>query len=375
MVIMSDKVMFIGDPNPSHAIDTFFHGICEVLGEENVYEFPPEIKYHSNYTLDPYNFWTVKNSKTTSLEGHIRGYQFYVDVFNNPDSGFKYIFCVNRPHLESVYSTRRYPSLYTLVQLLNDIKPERFKDIAIIFMEEEGDPFLYGHNEIYIKYFQNPTIPQSNGSMKQYPSVFEKIDLWLKVDFIRKYVKYPEKVFPLYISAPEDKLLKMVDNKILPFEERKYDVCFISGIHHQDRIKYYDILNSQLKVGNNILFCDRDNSLCGLKDYFNYLNNSKIAISVRGGEYSNTRNIEGPYLGCALFTQKLEIEIVNDYVDNHSAIFFDETNLIKKLTEYINDQDKLKSLCENSRNHCLQYHTTESRASYYLNKIKNIKNW
>ena len=134
-------------------------------------------------------------------------------------------------------------------------------------------------------------------------------------------------------------------------------------------------LNSQLKVGNNILFCDRDNSLCGLKDYFNYLNNSKIAISVRGGEYSNTRNIEGPYLGCALFTQKLEIEIVNDYVDNHSAIFFDETNLIKKLTEYINDQDKLKSLCENSRNHCLQYHTTESRASYYLNKIKNIKNW
>jgi hypothetical protein len=372
---MNEKIMFIGDPNPSHAIDTFFHGICEVFGEENVFEFPPEIKYHSNYTYDPYNFWTVKNTKKCHLEGHIRGYQFYVDAFNDPNSGFKYICCVNRPYIDSFYATRRYPSLYTLVQLLNDIKPERFKDIAVIFMEEEGDPYLYGHNEIYVKYFQNPTILNPNGSLQKYPSIFEKIDMWLKVDFIRKYVKYPEKVFPLYISAPEDKLLEMVDNNILPFEERKYDVCFISGIHHEDRRKYYNILKSELNVGNNIIFCDRDRSLCGLKEYFNYLNNSKICISIRGGEYSNTRNIEGPYLGCALFTQKLEIEIPNDYIDGHSAIFFDESNLIEKLTEYINDQTKLKYLSENSRNHCLQYHTSKSRVLFYLDKIKNIKNW
>lgn len=370
----TDKIMFIGDPNPSHAIDTFFHGICEVFDEQNVYEFPPEMKYHSNYANDPYNFWTVKNAKKPTV-GHMRGYQFYVDAFNNPDSGFKYIFCVNRPYLNSSYATRRYPSLYTLVQLLNDIHPDRFKDIGVFFLEEEGDPTLYGHNEIYVKYFQNPTILEYDGTLKKYPSVFEKINIWLKVDFIRKYIKYPNKVFPLYISAPEDKLNEIVDNKILSFEEKEYDVCFISGIHHDDRKKYYDILKNELKIGNNILFCDRNSSFCGLKDYFNYLNKSKIVISVRGGEYSNTRNIEGPFLGCALFTQKLDIEVPNDYIDGESAIFFDETNLIEKLNYYISNQDKLKELSIQSRNHCIKHHTTQARVLHYIEKIKQIKNW
>ena len=35
-----EKVLFLGDPN--HGIDTFFHGLCEVFGDTNVYQFPIE---------------------------------------------------------------------------------------------------------------------------------------------------------------------------------------------------------------------------------------------------------------------------------------------------------------------------------------------
>lgn len=330
-----NNILFLNHEQVCHAHDTFLNGCIELFGSEHVFEYPCYSKTHSDFQSHghSYAWWCFNDLK------HITSY-----------SEDLWISCIKNKEIQYLVGNNR--QIDTFISFLEKIDNESLKSIGIIFLEEEEDP---GFNHHF-------------WCLEKLKHVYHKIDIHYKVDYIENRVGNYSKIRPFYLSVPENKILKEI-NTVKPFAEREVDICYIVGNSHPNRQYYFNLLK-EVK-GNNII--EFGTHKYNLNQYFNTINNSKIFISVRGNGWSNTRNVEGPFCGAALFTESLDITIPNDYIDGHSAIFFNNENLIEKLNFYLENPKKLNSLAKKSRIHCLNYHTSVVRAKQMVNDIKNIK--
>ena len=329
---MNKKILFLAHPQVSHAHDTFYNGCTKLFGENNVYDFPSSEKFHTTHKNNhSYAWWCYTENKNSS--------SLPLDQWMN---------MVNNGEIQYLIGNNR--SIDIFIQALSLLEN---RACNVIFIEEEGDPGFEVHRRC----------------LEQLRPYYNKIDIHYKMDYIASRVGAYDKIYPFYMSGPVDKLMNEVKT-LKPFDERKYDVCYMAGASHPNRKMYYDVL-STLKQGNNIILYG--NHTRSLNEYFNVINDSKIFISVRGNEWSNTRNIEGPILGAALFTEQLEIAIPFDYIDGETAIFFNKTNLLPRLSEYLNDQEKLKNLAKESHEYAMQHHTRTARAQQMVDLITQIK--
>lgn len=341
-----DTILFLGHQQVSHAYDTFFDGCVNVFKAQNIFEYPILEKYHYNSTFDsniqhtdiqPVYGWWCKNNIPNNVELSLLELS---NKINNLE--IKYIIGSNR-------------AIENFIQLLLLINDNILSKICIVFLEEEEDKGFEIHRKC----------------IEQLKEVYYKIDIHYKVDFILNKICHYSKIYPFYMSCPEKKILSEVNNTIKSFEDREIDICYLTESNHPDRIEYYNLIRN-IK-GNNLIICGKHNF--SLKQYFNNINNSKIFISVRGNGWSNTRNIEGPALGAALFVDKLEITIPFNYEDKKSAVFFDKNTLVEKLNEYLEDKEKLQMLSKYSYEHCIDNHTTTARAKQMVELAKKIKGW
>lgn len=331
------KALFLTHEQVSHAHDTFFNGMKILLGNKNVFDYPCVEKNHSDYNIHghTYAWWCYNDLQhITSLS---------LDDWANE---------INNKNIKYVIASNRGYALENLKLLIPKIKEDSFKYCTFVFLEEEEDPGFNSH-----RWFVEHLKP-----------VYNKIDIHYKVDYIKNKVCNYEKIYPFYLSAPYEKIINEI-KEIKSFEDRKYDVCFIAGNSHKNREKYFNILKN-LKVGNNII--EFGAHKYSLNEYFNIINDSKIFISVRGNGWSNTRNVEGPICGAALFSEEIEISIPNDYVNRENAVFFNEKTLIPLLEEYIYS-DKLRVLSKNSIEYCINNHTSVERARQFIRLSEQIK--
>ena len=339
-----DKILFLGHQQVSSAFDTFFDGCIQIFGCSNIFEYPILDKYHTipdfdisklHTDIQPVYGWWCKNIIPTSLELPMSEWAIKI---NNLE--LKYIVGTNR-------------AINNFTELLFLINKETLPNICIIFIEEEEDHGFENHRNL----------------IEKLKLVYDKIDIHYRVDYTYSKICSYKKIMPFYMSCPEKILLEV--DKLKPFEEREFDICFLTESNHKDRIDYFDLIKNI--EGNNLIICGKHN--LSLKDYFSAINNSKIFISVRGNGWSNTRNVEGPRLGAALFADELEITIPFNYIENESAIFFNRKTLVPRLLEYLNDNNRLKILAQKSYEHCLSYHTTRQRAAQMIAAAKIIKCW
>ena len=335
---MPNNVLFLGHAQVSHAYDTFVDGCLNVFGKENVFECPCLEKYHADYRVSHTYHWWCSNDFGHTLSLTIEQWAQEINA-----GKIRYI----------VGSNRDMDSFMRLVAL---IQPQMLPNVCVVFLEEEEDPGFAIHHHC----------------LERLKAIYNKIDIHYKVDYIAGRVGSYNKILPFYLSAPPNKIMAEVGS-IKPFKDRQYDVCYLVSANHANRIAYYDILKQQLKIGNNIIECGLHKY--SLKEYFNMINNSKIFISVRGNGWSNTRNVEGSFLGAALFTEKLLITVPFDYEDGKSAVFYDRNNLVSKLHEYLNDPNKLEQLAVASKEHADKNHTTTARAQQMIEQAKKIKGW
>lgn len=343
---MIDNILFLGHPQVSHALDTFFDGCLKVFGQANVYEYPILEKHHCVDNYDSFNLhtdiqpvygWWCKNNMAFKEE-------FYLDEWAKK---------INNREIRYIVGSNR--AMDNFIELLGLIEAESLQHICVVFVEEEHDLDFELH-----KANVNMLMP-----------VWDKIDIYYRMDFVRGSVCPSDKIKPFYMSAREDKILEEI-GFVKPFDDREFDVCYLVGPNHPNRRMYYDIIN-ELKVGSNLIEFGTHNY--SLNQYLNVINNSKIFVSVRGNELSNTRNIEGPFCGSALFTENIGIELPFDYEDGKSAIYYDSFNVLELLTSYVLNQEKLRHLASKSRQHCLGFHTSTRRAEQLLAEAKKIKGW
>lgn len=337
---MKNCALFLTHEQVSHAHDTFFNGMCKVLGNNSVFDYPCVEKNHSDYRKHGHTYaWWCLNDV-----GHITSISLS-DWASEINSGkIKYVIASNRGI--------GVENLKLLIPMISD---DALRQTCIIFLEEEEDPGFSMH-----QWFVEHLKP-----------VYDKVDIHYKVDYIKNKVCPYDKIYPFYLSAPGDKILADI-GQVKPFSERTIDVCYIAGNSHKNREKYFNVLK-HLGVGNNII--EFGAHKYSLKEYFNIINDSKIFISVRGNGWSNTRNVEGPFCGAALFTEQLDITIPNDYIDGVSAIFFNENTLLPRLETILKSPAKLQKLARASHDHCAQNHTSESRAKQMISLAAKVKGW
>lgn len=329
------NILFLNHEQVCHAHDTFLNGCIEYFGKEHVFEYPCYPKTHSDFNSHghSYAWWCFNDLK------HITSY-----------SEETWIQCIKNKEIQYIIGNNR--QIFTFISFLEKLSEKDLESVGVVFLEEEEDPGFAHH------YW----------CLEQLKKVYHKIDIHYKVDFILGKVGNYEKIKPFYLSAPSNKLLSMIDS-IKSFEEREIDICYLAGASHNNRKLYFDLLKDM--PGNNIICYG--NHQYNLNEYFNLINNSKIFISVRGNGWSNTRNVEGPFLGAALFTEKLEISIPFDYEEDISAIYFTQENLVDKLKYYLKHKSKLKKLATKSHLHCLNFQTSLKRAEQMVSAINTLK--
>jgi hypothetical protein len=340
------NILFFGHKQVSHALDTFFDGCINVFGKPNVYEYPILEKHHgaSDYKsfeqhtdIQPVYGWWCRNSIP------------FVEEFSISEWAQK----INNLEIKYVVGSNR--AIENFIELLSLIKIESIPHVCIVFIEEDHDLGFELHRN----------------NVESLIPFWNKIDIYYKTDFVKNSICSYDKIKPFYISVRQDKILKEI-GEIKSFSEREIDICYLVGASHPNRKMYYDIIKS-FKFGTNII--EFGAHKYSLNQYLNIINNSKIFISVRGNELSNTRNIEGPFCGAALFTENINMELPFDYEDGKSAIFYNKNNILNLLTKYISNPKELENLADGSRKHCLNFHTSTKRAEQFLFTAKQLKGW
>lgn len=113
-----------------------------------------------------------------------------------------------------------------------------------------------------------------------------------------------------------------------------------------------------------------DAALRSKKEYNSILARSMIGVSARGIGWDTYRYWETAYFGCALLSQRLQIVIPGNFVDNTEAIFFDGMgDFRKKLDALLGDPARALALGKSVRNACVDRHLSIHRAKTVLESV------
>lgn len=344
MILKDKNILFLCDDVVQHAFDTLHHGCLEIFGNSNVFEFPIVSKYHNTskqFSDHPYKWWCYDS---TSTEKNLNIDEWIAEI--------------RLSNIDYIVFTNRGDAINNLSYILYSLDDNILNKLNIIFVEEEEDANFEFHRN-YVEDLSKR-------------GIYKYITIHYRADYIVKRVCNYDKIRPFYMSGPLSKFIDEI-GIVKDFLKREIDICYMAGSSHPNRRKYFDILKNV--AGNNVIEFGNYAGIHkrSLNEYFNVINNSKIFISVRGNGWGNTRNIEGPLCGAALFNDILDITVPYDYTDNVSAIFFDEKNLIDKLTCLLSDKSKLQNIAKNGSEHCLKYHTSAARARQMVEHVMAIK--
>lgn len=107
------------------------------------------------------------------------------------------------------------------------------------------------------------------------------------------------------------------------------------------------------------------------KDEYNgKLISSMIGVSVRGGGWDTYRYWETPYFGVATLSDRLEIEIPNNFVEWEEAVFFDDIEDFKnKLRHMLARPEQTAAIACAGRKACLERHMSINRAKAVLDVV------
>lgn len=94
---------------------------------------------------------------------------------------------------------------------------------------------------------------------------------------------------------------------------------------------------------------------------------SRIGLNLFGAGFDTVRYWEVPAHGCLLFSERLPIHIPHDFVDGESAVFFRDTaELEEKLEYYLDHPDEAAAIAARGYQHFLRHHTGSARARQLL---------
>ena len=156
--------------------------------------------------------------------------------------------------------------------------------------------------------------------------------------------------------------------------KRVYDVSFLGHLTSPDRARYIRALgriSTELGI-NCLLKASRGGpNPVGKEEYVRTLLSSKAGLSMKGVGYDSVRYWEIPCYGSMLLSQRLPIQIPNDFVEGESALYFDRDDELKrKIERYIIKSEEWKEIARNGQRHFFRNHTPAKRAESVLRLVR-----
>ncbi len=312
------RLLMILEPFPDYGADVLFDGLAEVLGDDNVIDFP----------------W-----KPTLHGAEPESQQNYPCMFDRPGVALAF-----EDVVEQLRAGRFDAVLYGVHT--NILDGEQLK---ILTAANANTP-------VYI-------IDQSDNSANHRVGMAAHVGAPMDAPYFKREMlqclDYGPNAFPLPFAYPIDRLKPIQTVRNVPL--------FWAG--HR-------------RFGQRRLYLEHIESLLGQafdqhlaqEAYAEQLSNARIGLNLFGFGYDTVRYWELPAHGAMLLAERLPIRVPHNFVDGESAVFFDDLEeLERRLMYYLKRPEGVARIAHAGRDHLEQFHTGTARAKQLLAHMQRLK--
>lgn len=326
------KVLYINRPNSDYLQDFIYTGLVKLIGAQNIIEYPWNIRFHFNYRPYPKNLGKVSGNFLNSIKAKLSPKDFDIVIVAS---------C--HPDTINYYS-----------QIIKDIP----SSVKTIFLDGGDMPEIAGDLDI----------TKGNGR-----GLYNKLISYREFDYIfkREYLldkTYDKNIYSLPFGFNLDHLPKE-----LP-KDFKYDVAFWAVESDPIRTQALELLENKYDCKENGTTRNQVMKKYKRKGqfYLEELSACKVGLNFRGGGWDTLRFWEIPALGGFMLSQKLNIQIDNNFTDGKNIVYCEDdlSNLTELCDYYLKYEDKRIKIGQNAKKYLIQYHTDIHRAEKILNIIK-----
>jgi len=311
------RILFITHGTSDYGQDTLFHGLCTLLGNENVVDYPWKPTLHGSWFETANSYPCVFNYPGEPLS---------VDdlVVQLQTGGFDFILFSDLLGMVHRQEIRR----------LVNAAPH----LPVVLYDAWDDCYTPLHN--VLEYLDR-----------------SEVALVFKREMLDG-VDYGTRTWPLPFGYPET-----LSFAGLPVDQRSSDAPFWAGRNE------FGLRSLYVQQLERITGCDMQTRF-DQDTYRERLRSSLIGLSFFGVGFDTVRYWEIPANGVMLLAERPPIIIPDNFEDGISAVFFETmSELESKLEHYTKYPDEAARIAANGYHHYLKYHTATARARYFLGTV------
>jgi hypothetical protein len=315
------RILILTHDFSDYGLDSLYHGLCTVIGPDNVVEFPWKPTLHG------------KNREAT------QGYPCFFDYPGKPMTVLSLVRELEQGRFDLILHA-------DVVQMAHQDEVQRLAAAAphvpVLLYDTWDD--CYTPIRRVLEYIGRPGLA-----------------LCFKREMLNG-VEYAPMSFPLPFGYPETLASSGDDTR------RKRPIFWAGKNEYGLRPLYIPALEKQLGEPLDRRFDQNE--------YRRVLGASRIGLSFFGCGFDTVRYWELPAHGVMLLAERPPIRIPFNYQEGHSAVFFDDLpQMLNKLDLYLDQPQKTQQIARNGRIHYLRYHTSTARARQFLGRAALHLKW
>lgn len=330
------KVFYVAALESDYLQDSVYSGLCEILGKENVFEYPFHRAKHFKPKAYPRNLGFLKNDSLLSA------------LLRRLQNDF-----LKQADLVVVASTK--PETFRNYQKIQDDIPDHCR---VIFLDGGDRPEIAGDLERL-----------KGGDLYKAVTTKRPFDLIFKREYLLSD-SHPENVIPLPFAI-NPALLQLPPNWQ---PSLIYDVTFWAVESDPVRTRALDLIENLWDCKSNGTERNqtfRKYSRKGI-DYIKALSQCKVTLNFRGVGWDTLRYWEVTAMGRFLVSQKPQIHIPNNFRDHQEVIFCkdDLSDLVEICNYYLENETAREKMAAAAKLWSLKFHTHKHRAKTILDSLK-----
>lgn len=312
------RVLFVTHPRPHYGLDVLHDGLCELLGDDNVVEFPFKPALHgaplteqANYPCQFFRAGTPRSFE--ALLSDLEKGRFDVVLYGDIEG-----------HLETPFARRL---------------ADAARHLPICLVDAQDDPIDH-RTELSVRL----------GT--------ERFFCYFKREMLSCW-DYGPLTVPLPFAYPDNRVPRAI-------EAARTQGLFWAG-HRQFglRRRYLEHLESKFNLDLSRSFTQ--------DEYSAALRRSRIGLNLFGFGFDTVRYWEVPAHGCMLLAERPPIRIPFNFQDGQSAVFFDDlADLEAKLAHYLEHPDRAAAIALRGHEHLKRFHTASARAAQLLAWVRRF---
>ncbi|MCC6488872.1 MAG: glycosyltransferase family 1 protein [Candidatus Hydrogenedentes bacterium] len=312
------RILYIMPLRPHYGIDVLYDGLCTVLGDQNVVEYP----------------WkpTLHGERPTELA-------HYPCMFGRRGEKLEF------PALLSLLREGAFNAI-----LMGDIEQHVGHEAIRALLDAAAETPVF-------------VVDQQDDPLNNLPGTLEFMGRPSVAGYFKREMlachDYGPRTRPLPFAYADQKV-----PHILPVK-RGHEL-FWAG-HRQYGLRRVYLERVESIVGGVF---DRKYTQ---EEYAQALRDSRIGLNIFGFGYDTVRYWEFPAHGCMLLAERLPIRVPHNFQDGESAVFFDDLpDLEQKLTHYLAHEDEVAAIALRGHEVLVRHHTASARARQMLGYMDEL---